>query len=70
MSSHFVMVHKGGTNSNSILTLPAGPFNGAYYGNLISINEHVDMIFEAGETLTLEMGARIASAMTTSGTYA
>jgi hypothetical protein len=52
----FVMVHKGGA---PLLALPVAPFNGAYYGNLISVNEHVDMIFEAGETLTLEMGVPV-----------
>ena len=36
-------------------------FTGAYYGNFISINEHVDLIFEAGETLNVEIGVPAGS---------
>jgi hypothetical protein len=50
----FVAINKVGTGP--IVAFPAAPFNGAYYGNLISINEHVDLIFEAGETLNVEIG--------------
>ena len=55
----FVAINKVGTGP--IVAFPVAPFNGAYYGNLISINEHVDLIFEAGETLNVEIGVPAGS---------
>ena len=41
---------------NPLITFPVSPFNGAYYGSLISGNFPVDLIFNAGQKPVLEMG--------------
>jgi len=41
---------------NPVIAFPVSPFNGAYYGSLISGNFPVDMIFNAGQRPVLEMG--------------
>ena len=38
------------------VAFPVAPFNGAYFGNLISGSFDVDLIFEAGQQPALELG--------------
>jgi hypothetical protein len=53
-ASGFVMLRDAA--NNSLVALPTVPFNGAYNGNLHSVNQPVDLIFEAGAAPVIEMG--------------
>jgi hypothetical protein len=50
-----VAVHRNGTNS-PLLAFPVSPFPGAYYGPVLSTNQDVEIVYEAGETPILEIG--------------
>jgi hypothetical protein len=64
--THFQVAMRGTTAAGFVLlrdsgngfriAMPIAPINGAYYGNIHSVNEAIDLIFEAGESPTLEMG--------------
>ena len=41
---------------NVMMAFPVSPFSGAYYGNLISPNQQVDLYFEEGQAPVLEFG--------------
>lgn len=38
------------------LAFPVSPFGGAYYGNLVSLHQPIDLFLEAGQTPVLEFG--------------
>lgn len=52
----FFAVHVDVAAFSPLIAFPVSPFNGAYYGNLISGNFPVDLIFNAGQKPVLEMG--------------
>ena len=46
----------GNVGGDPFLMIPVPPMNGAFYGTVHSANILVDLIFEAGQTPTLEVG--------------
>lgn len=50
-----LVVHKN--YFNPLVAFPLSPFSGAYHGWLLSLNQSVDLIFEAGDSPVLELGS-------------
>jgi hypothetical protein len=53
--------------NNLLVSFPLTPFNGFYYGSLLSTSQNVDLIFEAGESPVLELGVSAVDTISPDG---
>jgi hypothetical protein len=55
-ATHLVAVHRTSNDFTPVAMFQAVPFTAAYYGLMVATTQPLDIVFEAGETPTVEVG--------------
>jgi hypothetical protein len=55
-ATHLIAVHRTSNDFTPVAMFQAVPFAAAYYGLMVATTQPLDVVFEAGETPTIEIG--------------